>query len=60
MIGVDFNQPMLSLARKYQKPIGEKLGYHNVEFRKGRIQDLALDLDELEKYLASGRCETDG
>src|SRR5215212_3281053 len=53
VIGVDFNQPMLSLARKYQKSIGEKLGYHNVEFRKGKIQDLALDLDELEKFIAS-------
>ena len=53
VIGVDFNQPMLSLARKYQKSIGDKLGYDNVEFRKGKIQDLALDLDELEKYIAS-------
>lgn len=52
VIGVDFNQPMLDLARKYQKQIGEKLGYHNVEFRKGRIQDLRLDLDEFEHYLA--------
>lgn len=53
VIGVDFNQPMLSLARKYQKSIGDKLGFHNVEFRKGKIQDLALDLDELEKFIAA-------
>jgi SAM-dependent methyltransferase len=32
VIGVDFNPPMLDLARKHQKPIGEKLGFHNVEF----------------------------
>lgn len=52
VIGVDFNQPMLDLARKHQKPIGQALGYQNVEFRKGKIQDLGLDLDELEKWLA--------
>jgi ubiquinone/menaquinone biosynthesis C-methylase UbiE len=53
VIGVDFNPPMLDLARKYQKPIGEKLGYHNVEFRRGRIQDLKTDLDLLDDYLRS-------
>ena len=31
---------MLELARKYQKSIGDKLGFHNVEFRRGKIQDL--------------------
>src|SRR5688572_1270019 len=44
VIGVDMNDDMLALARKHQKTVGERLGYHNVEFRKGRIQDLALDL----------------
>ncbi len=52
VIGVDFNQPMLHLAHKYQRQIGDALGYHNVEFRKGKIQDLRLDLEELEKWLA--------
>src|SRR3954463_5160806 len=51
VIGVDFNQPMLDLARKYQNSIGEKLGYHNTSFRKGKIQDLKLDLDLFEKWL---------
>jgi arsenite methyltransferase len=51
VIGVDFNQPMLDLARKYQKQIGDALGYHNTSFRKGRIQDLSLDLDEFDAYL---------
>src|SRR5262245_20699860 len=44
VIGVDFNPPMLELARKYQKTIGDQLGYHNVEFRRGRIQDLQTNL----------------
>ena len=52
VIGVDFNQPMLELARQYQSSIGNKLGYHNTSFRKGKIQDLKLDLDQLEAYLA--------
>ncbi len=51
VIGVDFNPPMLELARKYQKSIGDRLGYHNVEFRRGKIQDLRTDLDAVEQYL---------
>jgi ubiquinone/menaquinone biosynthesis C-methylase UbiE len=51
VIGVDMNQEMLKLARKYQREIGEKLGYHNVEFRRGKIQDLKLDLDRADLYL---------
>jgi arsenite methyltransferase len=52
VIGVDANDDMLALARKYQQEIGDRLGYHNVTFHKGRIQDLALDLDVFERYLA--------
>jgi ubiquinone/menaquinone biosynthesis C-methylase UbiE len=51
VIGVDFNPPMLELARKYQKAVGEKLGYHNVEFRRGKIQDLQTDLELVDRYL---------
>jgi ubiquinone/menaquinone biosynthesis C-methylase UbiE len=51
VIGVDFNPPMLELARKYQKSIGARLGYDNVEFRRGKIQDLKTNLDVLDAYL---------
>ncbi len=51
VIGVDFNPPMLELARKYQKSIGEKLGFNNVEFRRGKIQDLQTDVDLVDGYL---------
>jgi arsenite methyltransferase len=51
VIGVDFNLPMLGLARKHQKSIGDKLGYHNVEFRRGRIQDLKTNLELVDRYL---------
>lgn len=45
VIGVDFNDEMLNLARKYQAEIASKLGYTNTKFVKGKIQDLQLDLD---------------
>ena len=51
VIGVDFNPPMLDLARKYQKSIGDQLGYHNVEFRRGRIQDLRTNLELINLFL---------
>lgn len=51
IIGVDFNPAMLALAEKYRRSIGDRLGYHNVEFRRGRIQDLTTDLDLVDRYL---------
>ncbi len=52
VIGVDFNEEMLGLARKYQSAVGQQLGYHNVEFRRGKIQNLKINLDLLDQYLA--------
>lgn len=51
IIGVDFNDDMLALARKYQDEMAEKLGYGNVRFVKGKIQDLGLDLDKVQAFL---------
>lgn len=51
VIGVDFNDPMLALARKYQDEIANALGYANTRFVKGRIQDLALDLEKANHWL---------
>ena len=51
VIGIDMNDAMLALARRHQHAVGDALGYHNVEFRKGRIQDLALDLERLDAEL---------
>lgn len=53
VIGVDCNREMLSLARKYVPVVAARLGYANVDFRYGLIQDLALDLDLLGSELAS-------
>ncbi|MHC4233815.1 MAG: methyltransferase domain-containing protein [Planctomycetota bacterium] len=52
VIGVDFNQPMLDVARTHQSEFAANVGFDTVSFRKGRIQDLALDLDALGAYLA--------
>jgi len=51
VIGLDFNDAMLAVARKYLDEMAHKLGYRNVEFRKARIQDMALDLDAAGRWL---------
>ena len=52
VIGIDMNDDMLALARKYQDEMATKLGGDRVEFRKGHIQDLALDLALMDEWLA--------
>lgn len=53
VIGVDCNREMLGLARKHAPAVAEQLGYANVDFRYGLIQDLALDLDQLAGELSA-------
>ncbi len=52
VIGVDATPEMLALARKHAHEIGTRIGWHNVEFRHGLIQDLGLDRDALARWLA--------
>ncbi|MHC4512657.1 MAG: methyltransferase domain-containing protein [Planctomycetota bacterium] len=51
VIGVDMNTDMVALARKYHQAIAAKVGYDNVAYRRGMIQDLKLDLGLLEEEL---------
>lgn len=51
VIGVDCNREMLNLARKYQGAVADRIGFGNVDFRYGMIQDLQLDLDLLGREL---------
>jgi ubiquinone/menaquinone biosynthesis C-methylase UbiE len=51
VIGVDMTNEMLEVARRNARVVAERIGYANVEFRKGRIQDLALDLELLDRQL---------
>lgn len=52
VIGVDCNDEMLGLARRYRADVAEQVGHDNVQFCKGRIQDLGLNLEEFEQLLA--------
>jgi SAM-dependent methyltransferase len=51
VIGVDMTDEMLEVARRNRPIVAERIGYENVDFRKGRIQDLALDLEKLDAEL---------
>lgn len=58
VIGVDMTDSMLEVARRNAPIVAERTGYANVEFVKGHIEDLALDVDlfdaELQKTLNGG------
>ncbi len=58
VIGVDMNDEMLAVARRNAPEVARRLGYANVEFRKGKIQDLALDLEKLEAWLKKNPVQT--
>ncbi len=51
IIGVDMTDEMLDVARRNAPVVAERIGFANVEFRKGRIQDLGLDLERLDSAL---------
>ncbi|HKJ22621.1 MAG TPA: methyltransferase domain-containing protein [Gammaproteobacteria bacterium] len=51
VIGVDMNDDMLALARKYRTQMARALGGDRVTFVKGHIEDLALDMDKVDRYL---------
>ncbi|MFQ5664849.1 MAG: methyltransferase domain-containing protein [Candidatus Binatia bacterium] len=51
VIGIDMNDDMLALARRHQSEIARRLGYNNVSFHRGKIQDLRTDLDAVDAYL---------
>lgn len=53
VIGVDMNDDMLALARKYQADMAAKLGGDRVRFVKGYIQDLGLDVEAMDSHLAA-------
>ncbi|QDT02695.1 arsenite S-adenosylmethyltransferase [Rubripirellula lacrimiformis] len=51
VIGVDMNDVMLELARRSQTAVAAAVGYDNVHFCKGKIQDMAIDRDAVDAYL---------
>lgn len=58
VIGIDMTDEMLALARKHKPEMADKLGGDRVEFLKGYIQDLALDVDALEAHLLNNDLNT--
>ncbi|GIW92184.1 MAG: methyltransferase [Pirellulaceae bacterium] len=52
VIGIDANPHMLAVARRNAPIVAERLGYANVTFRCGLIQNLRLDLELLEERLS--------
>ena len=58
VVGVDANDDMLALARKYRAQVAETLGSDRVRFLKGYIQDLALDIEATERQLAQNPVRT--
>src|SRR6195256_4915026 len=51
VIGIDMTDEMLAVARTNAPIVAERIGYSNVEFRKGRIQDLGLNVCFLDAEL---------
>ena len=51
VIGVDMNDDMLKVAREAAPVVAERIGYRNVEFLKGRIDDLRLNTDLFDSWL---------
>src|SRR5947207_406996 len=45
VIGIDMTDEMLEVARRNAPIVAQRIGYTNVEIRKGRIQALSLDLE---------------
>ncbi len=53
VIGIDMTPEMLEVARRNAPLVAANLGYANVEFRRGYVEDLALPLDALDAELAA-------
>jgi len=53
VIGVDMLDSMIALAGKGADGIAERLGYRNLEFRKGYLEDLPLEDDSLDVVLSN-------
>ncbi len=45
VFGIDMTDEMLELARESQSSVAERLGYDNLEFRRGYLEDIPLDDD---------------
>jgi ubiquinone/menaquinone biosynthesis C-methylase UbiE len=51
VIGIDMTAEMLNVARRNAPVVAERIGYANVEFRRGQIQDLRTNVDLVDRRL---------
>ncbi len=58
VIGVDMTDDMLDLARRHRDTVSERVGWNNVSFHKGKIQDLRVDLEQVEGWLSQNPITT--
>lgn len=59
VIGVDMNDDMLALARESQSAVAERIGYDNIRFCKGKIQDMQIDRDQVDEYLVKNPVDSE-
>ena len=52
VIGVDMNEDMLDVARRAAPVVAGRIGHDNVTFLRGRIEDLATDVEAVDARLA--------
>src|SRR5260370_40764857 len=52
VIGVDMTDAVLEVAERNAPEVARRLGYADLEFRKGEIQDLRPNMAEMEERLA--------
>ncbi|MBN20416.1 MAG: methyltransferase [Bdellovibrionaceae bacterium] len=59
VIGVDMNDDMLEVARAAQTVVSDRIGYSNVEFKKGKIEDLKEDRTAVIQFLKKNPIDSD-
>ncbi len=53
VIGIDMLDPMLDLANKALPDVEKRLGYRNIEFRKGYLEQLPVESDTVDLVLSN-------
>lgn len=48
VIGIDMTDEMLEIARKCSESVSENLGFKNVEFRKGYLEEIPVDSETVD------------
>lgn len=53
IIGIDMTDEMLSQAEKSRKYVEKNLGYSNIEFRKGLLEDIPVDSNSVDIIISN-------